>query len=348
MYLHFFLVVSLLCPLPSQIATLRGILEAEKQSEMAALEQTLRAEHSASLNTVEQMPEDYKDKLAAECAERERELAAVHEETMAAMNSEWEAKLSRELEQCKSDLASRHAKDMEDARSQHSEELQNAVRACEKAHEEQITALKDEHVVALATRDDALRESVVPSGQEAALGVERLRAELEEQYTGMLADVHTQLALRTAVKLEESARQAAEEQERVVADTTSRFESQREREIATLEQEHHSTLLRQSTELQSRYETSLSQLDAAMATEREKQATLLRERHSQALKEHEAVLRAELAAAHGSEVEELLARCQMEKERDLEGLRGELVAENKRRMEEMREGLEREHSEKLR
>ena len=61
-----------------------------------------------------------------------------------------------------------------------------------------------------------------------------------------------------------------------------------------------------------------------MATEHEKQVTLLRERHSQALKEHEAMLRAELAAAHGREVEELLARCQTEKERDLEGLRGEL------------------------
>ncbi len=354
-----------------RIASLRdegtAIEDRERQEGVSALTD-LRQQHETEMLAREGEFQEAIAEARTRCEERLHETELTHLQEVNTLNED----LERRLTDCKLESERKLralTKDHEEEKEELVTRYEKGTRELEVAHSRRITELREE----LATTAESegvgfasqlekelglQRESLANqyecrlSLQESKLRgefdieLETQRANLEEQYTDILAQVHTESALKNATKLEEQRVLFASEK-KALTEQGSLLESRHSIEIARIMEEHQHTLTSAQEELRSEYEAKLTELEVAMSNERKKQISLLVEKHAWEIAEQEETIRLQLETEHARGMEQVVKQCGREKEEALEALRREMEEEGGRSEEEW-EGRVQERMEKLR
>lgn len=177
--------------------------------------------------------------------------------------------------------------------------------------------LQRQHNCELKAQERTLRN-------ELSLEIDALQAKVEEEYTGKLAKVLTESALKNALQVEQISQQLRLEKQRAVSVLEEAQTAMHEQEVARLLEERREAVETCRTELESariEYQSKIADLEVALASEREKRMATLTEQYQEDWLEREERLRREMEIEYRRRVEEAQAECDREKENALMSLR---------------------------
>lgn len=156
---------------------------------------------------------------------------------------------------------------------------------------------------------------------EHSLERDTLQAKLEDQYTAKLAKVLTESALKNATQVETISQQLRLEKQQTVSQLEKEQAAHHEQEVARLAQERREAVeacTAQFEATQAEYQSMITELEAALASERER---FVLDQDQENWVEKEERLRGEMMAECRQRVDEVQAECDRDKETALASLR---------------------------
>lgn len=158
---------------------------------------------------------------------------------------------------------------------------------------------------------------------ELSLQTEMLQSRLEEEYTAKLAKLVTESALKNAIQVDQISQQLRLEKQRAVSQLKEEQETQYRNDVARLADERKEAVETCRAEFESAragYQSKITELEVALASEREKQMAAPLEQ-DQSWVDQEERLRGELTEVFKQHLENVQTECAQEKETALVNLR---------------------------
>lgn len=290
-------------------------LQASRQdqaSEFAAEFERLKLHHSEEVENLLKASREAEEELANLKANHTNEIEYKLAECEKAHMVELQV-LRAEIEQlhAEKDLKEESGKEMWESlvpklNSQVSPQLQKEMRL-------QKERLQRLHKCDIKAQEQKLRN-------EFSLASDMLQAKLEEEYTGKLAKVLTESALKNASQVEQISQQLRAEKQRALSQLEKDQAARHEQEVARLLEERREAMEACKRELEAarvEYQSKIAELETALATEQEKQMEAQTDQCQRDWVEKEAKLREEMEFEYRKRVEEVRAEHDREKEEAL-------------------------------